>query len=220
MDLNKAFVLGRLTADPQLRTTNNGNQVASFSVATNRVWNDKISGRREEVEFHNIVVWGQQADVASRFLAKGSLVLIEGRIQTRTWEDQQGQTRRTTEIVSERLQLPPRSMNPQGGGGNWGGGNNSGPYQSVGRFNQSNQASAPSAQFASRPQSPQPQQQQSSPQSSVNNLPTVDVGDVSDGVSVDNNQSSGKNYAEGKDSVTEGAVIEDEKGIKKEDLPF
>ena len=113
MNLNKVFILGRLTADPILRTTSNNNQVATFSIATNRVWNDKISGRREEVEFHNIVVWGQQADVASRFLTKGSLVLIEGRLQTRSWEDRQGQKRRTTEIVSERLQLPPRSLSPK-----------------------------------------------------------------------------------------------------------
>jgi len=108
MNLNKVFLIGRLTGDPQLRTTPNGHQVATFSVATNRVWNDKIAGRRKDTEFHNIVVWERQAEVASRFLAKGSLVFIEGRLQTRGWEDQQGQKRRTTEIVAERLQLGPR----------------------------------------------------------------------------------------------------------------
>ena len=152
MNLNKVFLLGRLTADPQLRTTTNGTQVGTFSVATNRVWNDKISGRREEVEFHNIVVWGQQADVASRFLTKGNLVLIEGRIQTRTWEDQQGQKRKTTEIVSERLQLPPRSMSP----------NSAAPYNS--------------------PYNPpvQPQINKPAPSAPASDLPTVDIGDMVD----------------------------------------
>ncbi len=108
MNLNKVFLLGRLTADPQLRTTPNGHQVATFSIATNRIWNDKISGKREETEFHNIVVWARQAEIASRFLAKGSLVLVEGRLQTRSWEDKQNQQRKTTEIVADRIQLGPR----------------------------------------------------------------------------------------------------------------
>lgn len=110
MNLNKAFILGRLTADPQLRSTAGGTQVGSFSVATNRVWNDPSGVKKESTEFHNIVVWGRQAEVASRFLVKGSLVLIEGRLQTREWEGKDGQKRRTTEIVCERLQLGPRPM--------------------------------------------------------------------------------------------------------------
>ena len=108
MNLNKVFVLGRLTADPQLRSTPSGMQVANFSIATNRVWTDKAGARQESTEYHNIVVWGKQADVASRFLKKGGLVLIEGRLQTREWEDKSGQKRKTTEIISERLQLGPR----------------------------------------------------------------------------------------------------------------
>lgn len=110
MNLNKAFLLGRLTADPQLRSTASGTQVASFSVATNRVWNDPSGVKKESTEFHNVVVWGRQAEVASRFLVKGSLVLIEGRLQTRDWEGKDGQKRRTTEIICERLQLGPRPM--------------------------------------------------------------------------------------------------------------
>ena len=121
MNLNKAFIIGRLTADPQLRTTPAGQSVATFSVATSRNWTDKNGARQEEVEYHNVVVWARQAEVASQFLTKGSLVMIEGRIQTRSWTDKQGQPRKTTEIVSERLQLGPR---PQGqAGGNFGGGN-------------------------------------------------------------------------------------------------
>jgi len=108
MNLNKVFILGRLTGDPQLRSTTNGTQVASFSVATNRVWNDPSGAKKEAVEFHNVVVWGRQAEVASRFLVKGSLVLIEGRLQTREWEGKDGQKRRTTEVVCERMQLGPR----------------------------------------------------------------------------------------------------------------
>ena len=111
MNLNKVFVLGRLTVDPQLRSTAGGQQVTSFGVATNRVWNDPSGGKKEAVEFHNVVVWGKQADVATRFLKKGSLVLIEGRLQTREWEGKDGQKRRTTEIVCEKMQLGPRSAN-------------------------------------------------------------------------------------------------------------
>lgn len=109
MDLNKIFIIGRLTSDPQLRTTPNGQQVANFSVATNRVWKDKNGAKQEEVEYHNVVAWGKQAEVASQFLSKGGLVMVEGRIKTRTWQNQQGQNQKTTEIISERLQLGPRS---------------------------------------------------------------------------------------------------------------
>lgn len=113
MNLNKVFLLGRLTADPQLRVTPTGHQVGTFSIATNRVWNDKVSGKREEVEYHNIVVWGRQAEIAQKFLGRGGLVLVEGRIQTRSWDDKQGQKRKTTEVVAERIQLGPRSASPQ-----------------------------------------------------------------------------------------------------------
>lgn len=117
MNLNKVFVLGRLTADPQLRTTTGGQSVTSFSVATNRVWTDKSGTKQEQVEYHNVVVWGRQAEIATQFLTKGSVVLIEGRLQTRSWTDKQGQLRKTTEIISERMQLGPRpSGAPRPGG--------------------------------------------------------------------------------------------------------
>jgi single-strand DNA-binding protein len=109
MNLNKVFILGRLTDAPQLRSTPSGHQVATFSIATNRIWNRKSDGQRQvDVQYHNVVVWNRQAEIASQFLAKGSLVLIEGRLQTRTWQDRQGQNRRTTEIICERMQLGPR----------------------------------------------------------------------------------------------------------------
>ncbi|HEY4499803.1 MAG TPA: single-stranded DNA-binding protein [Candidatus Paceibacterota bacterium] len=108
MNLNKVFILGRLTGDPLLRSTPTGVQVANFSIATNRVWTDKTGGRKEETQYHNVVLWGRQAEIANRFLKKGALVLVEGRLQTRDWEDKQGQKRKTTEIIGERLQLGPR----------------------------------------------------------------------------------------------------------------
>lgn len=93
-----------------MRTTTGGQQVASFSLATNRVWNDKAGQKKEEVEFHNIVVWGRQAEIASKFLSKGGLALVEGRLQTRGWQDKQGQNRKTTEIIADRIQLGPKPM--------------------------------------------------------------------------------------------------------------
>lgn len=114
MNLNKVFVVGRMTATPELRKTPGGQSVTSFSIATNRVWSDKGGARQEETEFHNIVVWGRQAEIATQFLAKGSLALIEGRLRTRTWQDKQGANHKATEIIAERIQLGPR---PQGGGG-------------------------------------------------------------------------------------------------------
>ena len=112
MNLNKIFILGRLTADPQLRTTPSGQSVASFAVATNRVWTDRTGARKESAEYHNVVAWGKQAEIASQFLTKGSLILVEGRLQTRSWQTRQGEQRKTTEIICERLQLGPRRSGP------------------------------------------------------------------------------------------------------------
>ena len=109
MNLNKAFVLGRLTNDPETRALPSGQPVANFSIATNRVWTDQGGSKQEAAEFHNIVVFGKLADVASRYLTKGALVLIEGRIQTRSWEDQSGTRKYRTEIIAEGLQLGPRA---------------------------------------------------------------------------------------------------------------
>lgn len=108
MNLNKVFIVGRMTADPQLRTTPSGQSVTTFGVATNRVWTGKSGNKEEQTEFHNVVAWGRQAEIASQFLKKGGLVLVEGRLQTRGWQDKQGQNRKSTEIICERLQLGPR----------------------------------------------------------------------------------------------------------------
>lgn len=113
MNLNKVFLIGRLTNDPQLRSTPGGQSVASFSIATNRTWNSKQGQKQEEVQFHNVVAWGRQAEIVSQYAKKGGMLMIEGRLQTRNWQDKQGQSRSTTEIVCEQLQLGPRT----GGGG-------------------------------------------------------------------------------------------------------
>ncbi len=119
MDFNRAIIVGRVTADPQLRTTPGGQSVVTIGVATNRTWTDKAGAKQEETEFHNVVIWGRQAEIAGQYLVKGATVLVEGRLQTRSWTDKQGQQRRTTEIMCERLQLGPR---PGGGGGGQSGG--------------------------------------------------------------------------------------------------
>jgi len=115
MYLNKAFVIGNLTRDPELRSLPSGIQVASFSVATNRVWKDRDGSKKESAEFHNIVVFGRQAETTAQYLKKGSSVLVEGRLQTRSWESE-GQKKYRTEIVADRVQFGPRSMGAGGGG--------------------------------------------------------------------------------------------------------
>ncbi len=116
MDLNKVLLVGRVTADPQVRTTPGGSAVTTIGVATNRVWTDKNNQKQEETEFHNVVLWGRQAEIAGQYLTKGAMVLIEGRLQTRSWTDKNGGQRKTTEVVAERLQLGPRPGGGQGGG--------------------------------------------------------------------------------------------------------
>ena len=115
MNLNKALIIGNLTRDPELRTLPSGIAVASFGVATNRVWKNREGQRQEDVQFHNIVVFGRQAETTSQYLSKGSLVLIEGRIQTRSWDSPNGTKNYRTEIVAERVQFGPRSFGKTGG---------------------------------------------------------------------------------------------------------
>ena len=110
MNVNKAIVLGNVTRDPEVKTTPSGQTVASFGLATNRYWKDRESGeKKEQTEFHNIVIWGRLAEIAQQFLKKGSLVYIEGRLQTTNWEDPQGNKKYRTDIIAEKLQLGPQS---------------------------------------------------------------------------------------------------------------
>jgi len=110
MNLNKVFVLGNLTRDPEIRALPSGSSVASFGMATNRFFTDKQGEKQQQVEYHNIVAFGKLAEIAQSFLTKGSLVLIEGRLQTRSWQDSSGNKRFRTEIVAERLQLGPKGF--------------------------------------------------------------------------------------------------------------
>ncbi len=103
MDLNRAMVIGNLTRDPEMRTIPSGQSVANFSIATNRHWNDTSGNKQSAVEYHNIVVWGKLAEICSQYLKKGRRVFMEGRLQTRDWEGQDGIKRSRTEIVAENM---------------------------------------------------------------------------------------------------------------------
>lgn len=118
MNLNKVFLAGNLTRDPELRQTTTGQSVTTFGMATNSFYTDKSGQRQKKAEFHTVVAWGKQAELVSRFLKKGSLALVEGRLQTRSWEDKQGQKRQTTEVVCDKIQFGPR---PGGSGTGVGG---------------------------------------------------------------------------------------------------
>jgi len=115
MYLNKAMIYGNLTRDPEMKALPSGIQVASLSIATNRVYNDRDGKRQENTDYHNVVVFGRQAETVSKYLKKGSGAYIEGRLQTRSWE-KDGQKQYRTEIVADRIQFGPRSDG--GGAGN------------------------------------------------------------------------------------------------------
>ena len=116
MYLNKALVIGNLTRDPEVKALPSGIKVTTFSVATNRVWKDKNGVKQEGVDYHNIVVFGRSAETAGQYLKKGSSVLVEGRMQTRSWEDKSGAGKKyRTEIVADRIQFGNR---PSGSAGN------------------------------------------------------------------------------------------------------
>ncbi len=115
--VNKVILIGNLGKDPELRYTPGGQAVASFPLATSEKWRDKEGVMQDNTEWHNIVVWGRQAETAKEYLAKGRQVYIEGRIQTRSWEDKDGNKRYTTEIVALRVQF----LGSRGSGGGGGG---------------------------------------------------------------------------------------------------
>jgi len=114
MNLNKVFILGNLTRDPEVRSMPSGQSVASFGVATNRFFKNQQGEKQQEVEFHNVTAFGKLAEIASQYLKKGSLVLIEGRLRTRNWQDNNGVKHFRTEIIAEALQLGPKNTS-QGG---------------------------------------------------------------------------------------------------------
>jgi len=110
MYLNKALIVGNLTRDPELKSLPSGSKVTTFSLATNRVWKDSSGTKQESVDFHNIVVFGRQAETTAQYLKKGQSCLVEGRIQTRSWDDKgTGEKKYRTEIVADRVQFGPKS---------------------------------------------------------------------------------------------------------------
>lgn len=112
MYINKAMLFGNLTRDPELRALPSGVNVCNFSIATNRVYKDRDGKKQEQADFHNVVVFGRQADVVAQYLKKGRSVFVEGRMQTRSWE-KDGQKQYRTEVIADRVQFGPSS----GGGG-------------------------------------------------------------------------------------------------------
>lgn len=116
MYINKAMVFGNLTRDPELRALPSGMNVCSFSVATNRTFKDRDGKRQEQTDFHNIVVFGRQADVVAQYLKKGRTAFVEGRLQTRSWEGKDGEKKYRTEIVADRVQFGPGGPASGGGG--------------------------------------------------------------------------------------------------------
>ena len=115
MYLNKAMIYGNLTRDPEMKALPSGMNVTSFSLATNRVYNDRDGKRQESTDYHNIVVFGRQAETVNQYLKKGSGAFVEGRLQTRSWE-KDGQKQYRTEIVADRVQFGPRGDGGAAGG--------------------------------------------------------------------------------------------------------
>lgn len=103
MNLNKVMLIGNLTRDPESRNTTTGQTVVNFGLATNHAWKDESGAKKEKAEFHNIVVWGKLAEICSKYLNKGRKVYLEGRLQTRDWQDQSGIKHYKTEVVADNM---------------------------------------------------------------------------------------------------------------------
>lgn len=103
MDLNKVMIIGRLTRDPEVRTTPQGVSVTNFSLATSRVWKDAQGNQQDRTEYHNVVAWRRLGEICAQYLTKGRQVYIEGHLQTRSWDDQAGKKQYRTEIVADNM---------------------------------------------------------------------------------------------------------------------
>lgn len=115
--LNKCMVIGHLGADPEMRYTANGSAVTTFRVATSRTFNDASGERREETEWFRVVTWNRLAELCAQYLTKGRLVYVEGRMQTRSWDDQQGQKRYSTELIAQEVKFLGGGRDSGSGGG-------------------------------------------------------------------------------------------------------
>ena len=164
-NLNRATIIGNLTQDPELRTTSSGFSVVNFGVATNLTWTDKQGQRQEIPEFHNIVAWRGLAEVCAQYLRKGNRVYIEGRLQTRNWDDPNGFKRYKTEIVADNmimLERPPA------------GGNYPPPAASQPQTSEQPTQSQPQPEQSSAPTQTKPANQPSAPAQTPENVPVVD----------------------------------------------
>lgn len=113
MDLNRAALIGNVTRDPEVRVTNSGQSVTNFGLATNMVWTDASGQRQERAEFHNLIAWTRLGETCAKYLKKGSRIYAEGRIQTRSWDDQTGQKKYRTEIVLDNMIMLDRLQRSQ-----------------------------------------------------------------------------------------------------------
>ena len=147
MDLNKVMLIGRVTQDPEVRTTPSGVAVTSYGLATNLYWNDQQGQRQEKVEFHNIVAWRKLAEICGQYLHKGSKIYIEGRLQTSSWDDQSGNKRYRTEVIADNMIMLDRKSDSAGASNSY-----SGP--------QEQSAPAPAGPEAQSPQQQSPQTQE------------------------------------------------------------
>lgn len=145
--VNKVILIGNLGSDPEVRYTPDGVPVANFSLATTESWNDRNTGERQErTEWHRLVLWRRQAEVAQQYLKKGSKIYVEGKLQTRSWDDQSGQKRYTTEIVVFDMQM----LDSRGEGGGGSGGSGGGGSRDAG-YNAGGQNAGPAAQSDAPP---------------------------------------------------------------------
>jgi single-strand DNA-binding protein len=109
MYINKVFLIGNLTRDPEAKALPSGIQVTQFSLATNRVYKDKNGARQEATDYHNVVVFGRQAETCAQYLKRGQTAFIEGRLQTRSWDDKDGKKQYRTEVIADRVQFGPKA---------------------------------------------------------------------------------------------------------------
>lgn len=114
MNVNKVMIMGNLTRDPETRALPSGMPVASVGIATNRFWTDKAGQRQKETEFHNVVLFGRNAEIVKQYLKKGSSLFVEGRLKTSSWQGKDGSQKYKTEVIAERLQLGPRGFGNAG----------------------------------------------------------------------------------------------------------
>lgn len=169
MNVNKVTLVGRLTRDPEIRTTNTGSTVASISIATNSFWTDKNGQKQETTEFHNVVLFGKVAEVAGQYLVKGQEALFEGRLQTRSYTGKDNIERRVTEVIATEMQF---GAKPQGGG------------QSQGNYNRPAAAAAPIAPAAAQAQN-NPPANNPAPARVEEEIPTINLDEEQEDVKIE-----------------------------------